>query len=57
MSGEAGQMKKWKVWTGHVFEETTAVSAIKAINNIAWRMRQRGMFAIRSRMSAEEVKA
>lgn len=49
-------MKRWKVWTGSGFEESVAVSEAKAINNIAWRMRQRGMFVIRARMSAEEVK-
>lgn len=49
-------MKRWKVWTGTNFEESVAVSDVKAINNVAWRMRQRGVFVIRARMSAEEVK-
>lgn len=47
--------KKWKVWTGSTFEETTAVTEAQAINNVAWRMRQRGIFVIRWRMSAEEI--
>ncbi len=49
-------MKKWKVWTGSSYEETTAVSAKKAISNVAWRLRQRGKFPVMDYFEAEEIK-
>lgn len=45
--------QKWIVWNGYEDVETWAVSARKAMANVAWRLRQRGGFPL---MSVFEVR-
>lgn len=49
------QKRKFVVWTGNAYEETWAVSEKQAENQVAYRMRQRGAFPVRSQFSVREV--